>query len=412
MGLSLLCDVMLLRNSNLAIFSSRFSQANCVLIRSLTITIEAERPERNSAGQYIESEEPMKRNGSAESKVLWGRLQDLAAMISNMTNLSILSFVVPSNVRFPGFWIPRSIIASMMENLSKSCVNLEIDTRGHDFDEADSVHLCDKIRVVLPRLRHFRVRLGVSCPAMFRAGVNAVEIIEDHSTAPHLEIVVVNSVQRSPGFPCSARLCGSPWEHPWYQSFGNDPELRVSLATTLRDLVVHGNYPKIERLWLIDMQYHDNDDPTVYGAHNRRDIVLNKTWAIPLRNITGTHWDSVLMRTPEMQEFFSFQWAIDELVEAQTWKETLNGCRMPAATIATDYFQREDCWEKPLPIESVEALKFRIPTLSCRLWWNERKTGLRILHAFERQGLVDTSPVREITPSGWRSDYEDLVPET
>ena len=133
MGLPLLCDVMLLRNSNIEPFLSRFPSANCPLIRSLTITIEPEIPATFSWDWIMEDVEHVKRNESAETKTLMGRLEGLAIMISKMTTLSILSFGMTRDSKWTvGSWIPKSIIASMVENLSKSCVNLEIDTNGYD----------------------------------------------------------------------------------------------------------------------------------------------------------------------------------------------------------------------------------------------------------------------------------------
>ena len=248
---------------------------------------------------------------------------------------------------------------------------------------------------------------------MFCAGSDAVDTIEDQSTASSLKTVIVNCVPDYFGDVGSARVCGFPGEDPYHGPSHGAPEARISLATTLRDLLVRGNYPKIERLWLVDMQSHHSDDLSVYAAYNRRDFVLNKTWAIPFRNILGGEKNAILTRTPEVPDVLSFQWVVEDLVEAQTWKETFSGCRLPAATMATGYFQRrEDCWAKPLPIESVEAFKIRRPLASCHLWVNERKTGLRLLDAVERQGLVDTSPVRQITPSGWIWNDDELEPES
>ena len=414
MGLSHLCNVMLLKNSNLEAFLSRFSPANCVLIRSLTIAIETESPAKDTVGWYVEDEEDMKRNGSSETKVLWSRLQDLATMISKMSLLSVFSFVLTGD--YParlGFWIPRPIIASMIENLSKSCLNIEIDTKGEDRLGTGSLHLCDKIRDVLPRLQHFRVRLGTCCPAMFCASLSIIDTTEDRSAASSLKTVIVNCATRYPGCGGSARLCGFSEDDPEYHSCrrGAAPEARVSLGTTLQDLFARGKYPKIERLWLVDFQDHAGDDLNAYTAFNRRDVILNKTWAIPFRNILAHDRDSILTRTPEMGEVFTFTWGVEQIAEAQTWKETFSGCRFPAATIATGFLQREDCRAKPLPIESVEAFKIRRPKKSCLLWLNEWKTGRRLLDFVEREGLVDTSPVREITPSGWIRDGGDLEPE-
>ena len=410
MGLPLLCNVMLLRNSNLETFLSRFPPANCVLISSLTVAITPEKPAIQATAHYVEAKDHMIENGSQITKTLWDRLQRLVTFISKMTNLLSFCFTVTiESRRSVGFWIPRSVIASMVENVSKSCVSLEIDTRGYDSLEPDSAHLCDKLRDVLPRLRHLRVRLATFCPAMFCANKSANDTIDDQTIAPSLETVIINCVTRLSGYGGPARACGFPGELQWWGDYHNHIEARVFLATTLRDLVVRGKFPKIERLWLVDMQYDGHDDRSVYLAYNRRDILLNKTWVIPIRGIVNEQ-DSFLIRTPELHEVLSFQWAVEELVEAQTWKETLGGYRIPAAMIGIGCFQREDCWEKPLPLMSVEDYKIRYPRKSCLLWGNERKTGLRLLYAFERQGILDTSLVKGITPSGWIRYDDELEP--
>ena len=422
LGLPLLHSVIVLRNSNFVSFLTRFSHANCVFVKSLTVKINPECPKSDSAGKYVEVQENMNRHGSSESKALWDRLQRLATVISKMSTLLIFSFIVMRNDQyFPGFWMPTSIIASMIESLSKNCVNLEIDTAGEDFSRSDSVHICDKIRDVLPRLQHFRVRLYRLCPAMFCAKVNGNGVIEDHSTtssARSLKTLIINCGMHNYIHPWAytARICGDLGEIRSCLDRYVRSEARRSLVTALRDLSLRGNYPEIERLWLFDMQ-QPTTAPSKYEAYNRRDIILDKTWVMPcfrvLPNTSGRCWwrENMLMRTPEGHDGLSSRWGVDNLAEAQTWQETFSGCRMPAVMIASDHFQREDCWAKPLPIESEEAFKAQCPENSCNLWWNEELTGQRLLYPFEIQGLIDTSPVNEITPSGWRRNGGELEPQ-
>lgn len=411
LGLRLLHDVVILRNSNLESFLTGFSHAKLFLVKSLTIRIDPVSPKVNSAGKYEEDREEIDDKGSSGSRALWGQLERLVAMISKMNTLSIFSFIVSSQqLTFVGFWIPSSIIASMLENLSKSCVNLEIDTAGKESSRFFSVHLCDKIRAVLPRLQHFRVRLYRICPAMFCSEVDEDGTINRHSIAQFASSLktVIISCDMPYGhdqWVRTARVCGH-----FGQPISNADrfvrsESRRSLVAALREFFLHGNYPEIERLWLIDSQH---SHPSQHEAFFRRDILLDKTWVIPRvqiarscstrgfqrRSILNEH---LLTRTPEGYDVLSSRGGAENVAEAQTWQETIGECRMPAGMMATDHLPRE-----VLQFESEQAYQLRCPEVSCSLWVHEKVTGHRLLHAFEIQGLIDSPPVDEIVPNGWQ----------
>lgn len=427
LGLPLLHSFILLRNSNLESFSSRFPHAKFNLIKSLTVRIDPESPQKDSAGRYVEDMTHMNRHGSSESRILWDRLRILAALIKKMNSLLTFSFVVAHNkniIGVPGYGIPTSTIAWMIDHLPKGCVNLEIDSGAHDCFWSDSVHLCDKIRHVLPRLRHFRVRLYRLCPAMFCANVNADGAIDRQVaalSAPFLKTVIINvSVDLAHiHLGETARICGYFGEPCSNQYRYGQSEARLSLITALQHLLARGSFPTIKRLWLLDMRAAHADWST-NKPYNRRDIVLEKTWVIPCTWVTrfnvNDRWetveeDTILTRTPEGHDFISPRWGVDNLAEAHTWEETMGGCRMPAKMIETDSFWRDDYRKQQLSIESVEAFKIRRPDKTCPLWVNEEKSGLRLLDVFEREGLIEAWPLREITPPGWRGRNEDLIPE-
>ena len=414
LGLRLLYDVIILRNSNLESFLTGFSHANLFLVKSLTIRIDPVSPKVNSAGRYEEDGEEIHDTGSSESRALWGQLERLVAVIRKMNTLSTFSFIVASqHLTFAGFWIPSPIIASMLENLSKSCVSLEIDTAGKESARFSSVHLCDKTRAVLPRLQHFRVRLYRVCPAMFFSEVDEDGAINRHSIAqfaPSLKTVII-SCDMPYGhdqWVRTARVCGHFGQPISHADRFVRSESRRSLVAALREFFLRGNYPEIERLWLIDSQ---RSHPSKHEAFFRRDILLDKTWVIPRVRI-ATSWSSrgpqrrsilnehLLTRTPEGHDVLSSRGGAENVAEAQTWQETIGGCRMPAGMMATDYLPRE-----VLPFESEQAYQLRRSEVSCSLWVHEKVTGHRLLHAFECQGLIDSPPVNEIIPNGWqRSD--------
>lgn len=172
----------------------------------------------------------------------------------------------------------------------------------------------------------------------------------------------------------------------------------------MRLLLERGTYPAIQRLWLLDQQLYEGElDKSFYSTFNRRDLIANKTWAIPFRDI-ALDKESKLTRTPEGREILSYGWAIEAVIECETWIDVVGGFRFPAALLATEEFHRHGYLTKPLPVESVESYHARFPRRSCDVWAHERETGMRLLDPVEREGLMDTSPVVEMTPSGWRRD--------
>lgn len=330
LGLSLLHSLICLTNSNLENFLNRFSHANCVLVRSLTVKINT-RPPKDSESRYI------------GAKLLSSLLPSLATMISKMSTLLVFSFVVArKKMLFPRFGVPTSIITLMIENLSNRCVHLEIDIQNLTLSGLRSVHLCEKIRDILPRLQHFRVRLFRLCPAMILANFNKDGTIEGqpiNSSAPSLKTFIINyPVHRlSDGLEKSSRVCrqlGEPISDlpRYFRS-----QARHYLATTLQDLLIRCNYPEIEGLWLLNIQ-SGGDDPAECQRYsfNRPVMVLNKTSAIPYTfdksfwRTGPVHKEPDLVLTPEGDVVACSMWGFDDLAEPQIWQETLSGCRMPA----------------------------------------------------------------------------------
>lgn len=398
-GLPLLCDAIALNESNLDLFLDRFPLASCRLVRSLTVSM-----------GWIK---PVNGYGMSHVKSFRRRLRRFALTTGTMINLSTFSLRVRQSKYYGGLHFPRPILAAMVQNLPPSCVNLEIDTRGCDSAGSGSSHLCDQLRHVLPRLRSLRLRLVHVCPAIFATGFTVDGMIEDQSAfqsvvAPSLKSAVINcSVVEG-----TARICGS------------DLDAQIPLARALRELVTRSNYPVMEQFWL----FYLRAPKYTYPLYHRCDVIQNKTWVIPLVFFRSYMFHAskedgsvVFARLPDGQEVLSSEWAVEQIAEGQTWKETMSGCWMPAAAIETQGFRRGGGGAKPLPLLDLAIHRDRDPQWSCPLWHNERETGLRLLHAVQREGLTDQSPVSEITPDGWHldgrcltklieGDEDDLIP--
>lgn len=108
---------------------------------------------------------------------------------------------------------------------------------------------------------------------------------------------------------------------------------RPSLVKSLRALFLRGSFQKAQRLRVLDRQDRDETDNSVYNAWNRRDIINNKTWKLPWEYLPTGRNKAVgvclITRTPEEEWITTNRKAHAFIAEAQTWKETIAGSRLP-----------------------------------------------------------------------------------
>lgn len=245
----------------------------------------------------------------------------MVSVLGCMTRLSTFSMTIfhrPSDKsQCPSLTIHLPLIASIVDALPETCVNLEIATGGHDGYTAlhAGPHLCEVVARVLPRLHHLHLRVGMLCAVLFgpcfsREG----EVIRDDSGAvtflkyPYLKTAIFNC-DLDCGGECN--LCDNFRETETSSDAhftDDDPDdscdARVALTRSLRKLVQNSSFPSIEKLWTIDTGEPDEDeeenedyaaydqDPQddvevakildrVQFAFHRRDIINNKTWVMP-----------------------------------------------------------------------------------------------------------------------------------
>ncbi len=88
-------------------------------------------------------------------------------------------------------------MAKIIEVLPEACVNVELDTRDYDESAPKSVHLCDDLRAILPRLQGLLLCLTAMCPAIFMNGKGCGPSDEHYSpltlvVAPFLQTFIVS----------------------------------------------------------------------------------------------------------------------------------------------------------------------------------------------------------------------------
>lgn len=404
----LLYSHVLLTNHNLEAFGKTFNITHGPFVCSLTIIIDPVQPPMDPATLYpnafLEDEEHMKQYGSRQSKDFWSILHFSVDKIASMVTMMTFSLIVSTKPFAIGFWIPRPLITEIVQILPRTCVNLEIDSRGNDYLRPGDAHLCDALRNILPRLRHLRLRLSTLCPAILGDGFNPSQSTRALSNykpeaAPQLETLIVNCI---PGtiFGSQAHICGTFQENPYASYSTNLPEARIAIVDALCLAKGASSFPAAECIRVLDALHHSNSDRSVYPSLNQRNILEDVTCALPFHNVMGFRMDSFLIRTPEGQEFLSMPWAIEALAEGELWCEVLNGIRIPASLLGKKplvYVQ------KPLPLLDTMVWKMANPRKSCMLWLNEKVSGTRLLSAESSQGLYGVMPVEE-TPPGWIKD--------
>jgi hypothetical protein len=138
-----------------------------ILVRSLTF-----RPTPHPSAWGVYSEDVGDYIYKASTSELINRL---AGVVGRLSQLRTLSVFVPRNVD-PIEVISPASLAALVDALPESCDNLEIDTQGHASVPvaADEPHLCERLRYVLPRLRHFRLRMGRMCSALLGKGPSSL----------------------------------------------------------------------------------------------------------------------------------------------------------------------------------------------------------------------------------------------
>ena len=382
--LPLLYDHIVLRNSNLPSFWKSFNSTSEALVRSLTMTIDyMPTVERSSPPPTVD---PVfdayvidERNRSVEAQPLWFHVRQTCGSLARMRNLTTFSFTVLSGDLYNS-WIPCSILGMLVQALPESCVNLEIDTQGEDLSTR-SYHICDKLRNVLPRLRHFRLRLKNMCPALLGGGFDPTGS-ENYfttfkpATAPFLKTLAINCNPRTPGNR-RVPFCTSD------ASFG----LRQYFPHNTHDIVVQaleiakdsGCFPVAERIHVLQVLLNSYPLSIYYrrctdATFSRSQVLDNIALAIPFHKIVRKGQDYLLIRTQEEQDLIGNIGAVEAFAEGGMWSQSRDGVRGPTCLLMKRgalFLGRES------QVQNAKEWTSSNLSTRCMLWFNEKILGRR-----------------------------------
>lgn len=357
-------------------------------IRSLTLVMEAVRVNPYDYTLAIEE--------------ITTRLNVLQRLSTHIEKMGLISLSISIDLPYP--YTPSRELASIISHLPNSCICLDIDGNRNgliarvDASRLPSSHLCDSIRAVLPRLRHFRVRYPQVCSALFGTELDnrAFEAVR----APNLRSCLINLSLREPRAPTSAHVLAAPCNAAPLPINGVTPQYPLPfppLIPRLREFA-RLNSATLERLWIIDIQPRNPEMPNYWGAWVRRDFLLDSSMPIPMDSIRAFVQDSYLARVPAKSggtvDWISTPERLEALAEDGFWSQTTNGTRL-----ATPMLREYDC--VPMPSTKEECLKKE--NFTCTLWQNEQATGEKLFP--EAPGpLVKEWDIKERVPAGWRRD--------
>lgn len=154
------------------------------------------------------------------------RLVLLPPIIASLTNLSTFSaYVLPGAHSYWHF--EPELLISIVEALPESCVNLELDLRGHNQisypRSSSSPHLCDSLRHILPRMRQVRLVLSTTCSTLFEDGAQLASKDENESEStsranfislPRMETLLVSCTDHR-DLALRSGLCGQKNKSAW-----------------------------------------------------------------------------------------------------------------------------------------------------------------------------------------------------
>ncbi|KAL9046893.1 MAG: hypothetical protein Q9214_000397 [Letrouitia sp. 1 TL-2023] len=214
---------------------------------------------------------------------------------------------------------------------------LEVDTRGKDEcfrnHQDDKDHICDGIRILLPRLRHLRLRIGKLCSSIIDpnyVGQASSSTANELTAAPNLVSLTLNlnvglgrrGVKHCHGTDTLCRDRSKPIPRP-------TDALLNELAMTLGRAQRAGKFSSAQKLQIIGEGVQDDNAET--GCIILQDCLNRRTHILPYVVLGMEDYDCWMVRTISGEQFFGGLVDIEEKIEGPVWDETIKGERFPAS---------------------------------------------------------------------------------
>ena len=288
-----------------------------------------------------------------------------------------------------GIALPHTT-STILRSLPLTCVDLEINT-NYEINApplpapgANQAHLCDDVRVLLPRMRHARIHLGTICHA-----------IVGTSEKGHFRPIAFPLMQRLL-VDCAflgqriSRLC-----HQHQHQHGTDEAATTSWHSVIAGLQQVSTLPDTNAS-IVVMAVVPNEalDRQFYTTVFRCHVVDGQldTWAFPVSDVMppkDTNWAPVYIRTKSENYVVSGPRFLHHVSQGSSFWEVGSGLGNSGAASNEATIWTEKQWRETYPRNW------------STLWRNERLTGMRLIGAERRQD-AELKRLVELTPKGWK----------
>lgn len=331
-------------------------QEDAPAVHSLSITIEPEAlVESTSEGEVSD-----RLAASETTQQLWHLFKEALAARTLPSLPRLESFTLRVLRGINHFWLPRPLLATLLSSLPDTCTSVEIDTFGSDRGEPGTVHLCEAIRDMLPRLHRLRLDLSTVCAKTWKLV----------APCPQLASLTISCFA---GGYYNSRLCGSYAEDPVHSAFAQGDEAMPHLIQQLQ-AVIH-LLPKLSQCIVVDQSGSPSANSAFHLTYNLRDILKDAVTAMPVECIHpfADDGDGYMLRTPG-GDVFGSRPALKAVLGSSVLEQR-----------GSDRESSEGM-ERPHQLLSLDEWKAKYPRRSCRLWANERREGRRLVNACVMNG--------------------------
>ncbi|OAL43204.1 hypothetical protein IQ07DRAFT_685784 [Pyrenochaeta sp. DS3sAY3a] len=335
-------------------------------------------------------------------------------ILPRLHNLVSFSLVIEGAVEW--YMLRRTTITGLVNALPPSCINLELDTNGYDYMDDESIHVCETIRRILPRMRNVRLRLGAMCSALFGSGQSPVPIdAHKGSSSGSADWVTLKNIE-SLVVSCGTILGGELLLRCGYEDHANiiGSDSWCDITSSLNDLITKDAVGSRNTQILVMSPSWGHESTFTFETNLRTDMVNRETWAVPLIHkveVRDSFPDYNLVRAPDGSEQVIKNYdQINDISEGHIWRSTACGARLPAyivnaekkglASFATGCVERlaPNLMEQYYNYDDVR------PGMSLtRTYRDEARTGVKLVLAEKRTGhdFLALRPVKVLTPDGW-----------
>ncbi|KAL8650772.1 MAG: hypothetical protein Q9210_003630 [Variospora velana] len=238
---------------------------------------------------------------------LWTNVDRLADAIKSQSR-HLVSFSLRINKSPPGgmtnstplkAWMSTQCLSRLLKALPESCIDIELDTKAREMDdlsrshpeepappESGPDHLCVVLRNMIPRLRHFRLRMKSLCPDLVSLGARGEHRFAIARRLRSMTISLCLEDNAGRVYPCvghtAAQIAAGAQDLDL--DIRDNNRLQARLIETLQAAYKTGALPQANIIQVMDFRHGNGFSRSLYV---QQDCISSTSHTLPLREV----WD-------------------------------------------------------------------------------------------------------------------------